>query len=350
MNRYTRPVEKFLRWWLGELAGMVPVRVRRFCSTRTRGWTVALEGDEAQLLRRSPQGETVAASFKLSEIAPLSVALPSRGPRQHTSRVRLRLPQRHILHTDLSLPLAAEENLGEVLRFELDRRTPFTAGEVHLAHRIESRDDTAIRVALTLVPRAVVSDAISALEPFGLTPDRLEIPHNGAGEADELPLGDEHASAKRHVTPVRAAIAVAFLCSAVAAYASSGRGSDELDALKRQVDGVKAHAQKAEALRAEIATLEEEQAAAATAGRLRPNELLSQLTHVLPDDTWLDRLRIAQGKLTLAGFSESSSSVIRLLNETSYFEAPGFAAPVTQDGQTGKEQFTITTQLRGGQP
>jgi general secretion pathway protein L len=352
MNRYTRPVEKFLRWWLSELVDMVPARVRRFCSPRTRGWVVAVDGDRAELLRRTPNGEISTARFLLSDANPLP-ALASRKPRQYTSRVRLRLPTRHILHTYISLPLAAEENLGEVLRFELDRRTPFTANEVHLAHRIEQRDEKggAMKVALTLVPRAVVGEIVESLTRFGVMPDRLEVQGDNEGDpGEEIALTDRGSISRRLGTPVRIAIAAAFLCSAVAAYASSGRGNDEIDSLSRRIGTLRVQAGKANELRTEISALEEERAAAANASRLRPNELLAELTHLLPDDTWLDRLQLAAGKLTLTGFSDSSSNVIRLLEEQPYFAEPSFAAPVTQDAETGKERFTITAAIRGAQP
>ena len=66
------------------------------------------------------------------------------------------------MHKTLDLPLAAAENLREVLTFEMDRQTPFTADQVYFDYQIVQRDNTngRISVEMTAVHRADVDTAI----------------------------------------------------------------------------------------------------------------------------------------------------------------------------------------------
>ena len=62
--------------------------------------------------------------------------------------------QTHTLSVEF--PVATEENLGEVIGYELDRLTPFSADEALFGYRVIGRDDEKgiIKVYLTVLPRA----------------------------------------------------------------------------------------------------------------------------------------------------------------------------------------------------
>ncbi len=74
-------------------------------------------------------------------------------------------------------------------------------------------------------------------------------------------------------------------------------------------------------------------------------ELLSFLTQLTPDDTWLNYLSLRQGQLILRG---ESKSAIKYLAELSKIEGLGdvkFASPVTRDPGTDMERFNVQLQL-----
>ena len=71
-------------------------------------------------------------------------------------------------------------------------------------------------------------------------------------------------------------------------------------------------------------------------------ELLEELSARLPDDTWLFRVEIRDGKVHLQGTSTRASALIAELEESRFFEDVRFASPVTQDGASGRERFHLS--------
>ena len=58
------------------------------------------------------------------------------------------------------MPAATEENLAQVLSFEMDRLTPFRADEVYFDHRVVGRDAAAATLAvLVAVARRDIVDS-----------------------------------------------------------------------------------------------------------------------------------------------------------------------------------------------
>ena len=74
-------------------------------------------------------------------------------------------------------------------------------------------------------------------------------------------------------------------------------------------------------------------------------ELLSFLTRLTPEDTWLNYLSLRQGQLILRGESKSAIKYLSELSKTEGFIDVKFASPVTRDPGTGMEKFNIQLQL-----
>ena len=73
--------------------------------------------------------------------------------------------------------------------------------------------------------------------------------------------------------------------------------------------------------------------------------LLQDLTRRLPDHTWIYQLVINEGEIQLQGESEAATSVIRLLEESDYFEQAQFRSSVTKNDATRKERFHVAARI-----
>ncbi|WP_146906984.1 hypothetical protein [Arenimonas daejeonensis] len=102
-------------------------------------WREGIEGDEQKLcvLRRDDHLELIAATRRGDQVlGPLPLhdagVLQAAHARLEAAAVPvwLLLPASQVLRRTLSLPAAAEPRLREVLAFELDRQTPFSADQV----------------------------------------------------------------------------------------------------------------------------------------------------------------------------------------------------------------------------
>ena len=74
-------------------------------------------------------------------------------------------------------------------------------------------------------------------------------------------------------------------------------------------------------------------------------ELINILTQVLPDHTYVQRLALEDGLISLQGLSASASELIPIIDEIGLFEDIRFAAPVTQSNSENLERFSITAKL-----
>ena len=74
-------------------------------------------------------------------------------------------------------------------------------------------------------------------------------------------------------------------------------------------------------------------------------EIVDALTRLLPDDTWLQQLRINGDEVRLTGFSAAASSLIGLIEQSERFSEARFRSSVTRDTRNKAERFTISAKI-----
>jgi general secretion pathway protein L len=343
---------RFLRWWLDELEAMLPPALLGRREGAGQWLTVDLSGEGARVLLAGARGRLLMdlpATRRVALEGELAAVAAALDP--HRVRCRILLPAPAVLQRELELPLAAEENLREVLGFEMSRRTPFRAEDVHFACRVVSRDPAArrLRVHLQVVPRAELAAVFSALRAWDLQPASADAGEPVRDGADSASFSFQAAVFRRRPhARVNAALGLLVAILAGIAIAVPLRQQREhRDALDAQLEQARAEAQvvallrdRLEARRAAIALI-----AGARAGRPAMVELLEELTRVLPDDTYLFRIEVARAEVHVHGSSQTASALIALLESTQFLSGVRFASPVTRDGATARERFHIVANL-----
>lgn len=74
-------------------------------------------------------------------------------------------------------------------------------------------------------------------------------------------------------------------------------------------------------------------------------DLLRELTIILPDDTWVERLQINGDNLQIIGQSAKASALISIVESSKLFNSTGFLSPVNTDPRTGKERFVLGARI-----
>ncbi len=300
-------LREVLAWWWRQLSDLLPARWRQARSgPQTRESVVLVlsepspgEAGTVEVTMQRPRGAGRLGRFGLDGkgLTALRAAIgPSRrGP------VRLAVPPRLLLEQQVTLPLAAERELDTVLRYEMDRLTPFAADSVFWSWRVESRDRQRGRVALRLrlVPKAAVEGVLEGLASVGLRPALIE---SAAEPERSVSLTGGHAGSRR---PRGLALA-AFACVALAVAAvavpfiqqelASRRLDARIAALRPDVDA-------ADALRSRFAQQAGSADVVAAEGARVGDALrvLADVTEVLPDDTHLFELTLRDRVLTISG-------------------------------------------------
>ena len=342
-------VREFFAWWFGQLADLLPQQLRRSAFTAADALVITPigplgHGVEAVTagLRRNGK-ETTLGHFGLAAVGLAEL------PRIAGRTTVLRLGESDVLGKTVTLPLAAERELDQVLAFEMDRETPFKAEDLYWNHRVTATDrqNGRLSVRLSLVPKVNLDSLLSALGQIGIQPRRVEIA-DGPDEGFFLPLNGD--GSRAHHSSGRLLWPAATCCAALALAAVATpfvRQELTLTSLNTEVAAGKAFAAEADSLRQEIDRLsgsagfiESERDKAA-----RPLSVLAAATRVLPDDTYLTEMELRQRKATLSGRSAGAARLIAALAADGEFRNAAFSAPVTRLEALRAELFTINAEV-----
>ena len=166
-------IGEFFGWWRTELTGMLPDGWRRRFERHHDTVLLSPMGDELQVSRRD--------NGRLEELGRIDMALPDAGARMAailgrlkagSTRVEVAVPPEKLLVKQIRLPLAAEENLGQVLGFEMQRQTPFRAEQVYFNYRITARPPQSqqLAVQISVVPRTMLEGILGPFVGWDLVP------------------------------------------------------------------------------------------------------------------------------------------------------------------------------------
>ncbi len=291
---------EFLEWWGGQLRSLLPAQL-----FRQPGGEDALIADVSVpgvlAMRRRRRGVEQRVTEIRSDDAGAPGLRAAIGGRARGEPVLLRVPAAWVLERKVSLPLAAERDLGRVIGYEMERLTPFTAAELVWDHAILLRDRARgrINLRLTMVRRAALDDTMALLRPLGAVPAAIEAVMPDGPRV--LKLARE-ARTGQWLSLRTLAIAAGVLALLVVV-SPFLRQAIRLSGLQEQLAAMSPKIGQVEALRRRIAgTSAGGDAVAAETRRLGDTlEALAALTEVLPDDSYLTEFTMRERKITMAG-------------------------------------------------
>ena len=160
----------FPRGGVSQLVACLPARWRALVEERSESLLIDLRADEMIVWREHAD--------RTNEYARIARSLPADAQSAEFQRLRnaiddpgvrtvLCIPPERVLQRNLTLPVAAEDNIRQVLAFEMDRQTPFKADQIYFDSRVTGRDASGrnLQVELVLLPRAQLDQELGALPP-----------------------------------------------------------------------------------------------------------------------------------------------------------------------------------------
>ncbi|MBW1246515.1 PilN domain-containing protein [Pseudomonas tolaasii] len=261
------------------------------------------------------------------------------------SRQVLMLAPDAVLLQNVQLPLAAARDLNTVVGYELDRFTPFEAGQLYFVAHLRQRTATHLDVTLVAILREHLDRILADCAALGLHPHRVDA--GGLG-IDLLP------APLRPRKPPRGLglqCSLPWLCGALLIAAMLLWLNDRqrvVDAMRASVEQQKAEVAQVHALRQQLLNT---RGAAQYLTRRKLAQpplaaLLNDLTTCLPADTWLDQLDVKDGEITISGQSAKASGLITRIKGCRRLENAQFEGVIQPDVRTGKDQFALRAHLR----
>ncbi len=262
----------------------------------------------------------------------------------------LLLDNKKVLHKELKLPVAAEANLQQVLTFEMDRQTPFRANEVYFAWRMlpTGNEVGEIRLELLVAPRRMVDSLLEKLVARGLAPAGIDVEKSGRSYGVNLLPIAQRQNPIHPRTRLNYGLTAAVVVLLIAVMAQSlGARADRVAGLEEAIAEVQDEARRVQRLKEQVSDSSE---AASFLTRRRGQsplsvEVLAEVTRIMPDGTYLDRLVVGSKSVIMQGKSGNAQQLIELVNRSEMFDAAAFQGSTRLDGPTGLEVFELTSAL-----
>lgn len=353
---YASPVGQFFVWWIAELKSMLPNTTRERMQHAQRKLMMRLEGDELALYWEEGEG--------LQQLDVFALEQDLRVQRQQISDLLVEheldeaprdlvLPEDMVLRKSLVMPLATESNLRQALSFEMDRHTPFQADDIYFDYRIVERDKEkgVLNLELAVATRTVMDQQVESLAARGLAPSGVDVAFSGRPAGmNLLPMEARHRVSNRRTRMNLLLSLVAVLLLAVVMAQSLWLRQAQLENVQASIEEVRVEARRVQNIRTQIEDASE--AAGFMQTRRAANrptlKVIAEVTRILPDDTYLDRMRVWDGNIQIQGKSENAQQLIELVNLSPLFEGAGFRGSTRLDGVTQKEIFDLSATLATG--
>ena len=343
-----RGLDRFWSWWSAELIALLPQDIRETIAQRKQRLFVELDGTDV-VARKGISGKSL-------EVMRFSLDAPDNTETRLPQNVRdtvLLLPDDSVVTKPITLPLAAEENLREVLAFEMDRETPFSADQLCYDFSVTDRASATQTLSLELVysPRALVDKLLDSIALHGIQPDVLTC-RSGIGDGlrpvNLLPE-DRRQQSRKIVQRKNIVLAtVALLLFGAALALPLIQKIQLIQYLEPRVQEAVAAAQEGDQLRRDVEKLAE--GSALLVQKKQTNLLLvqviSEVARILPDNTSINRFDLAGDEVQLQGQSSSAAALIALVESSPMLHNARFRSSVIQIPRTDEERFHLSAEVQ----
>ena len=361
----------FFAWWTREIAAVMPAAPLAALERRRMRPVVVFAADQATLWRPAMEdgrpvmraGATIALAGDAAAAAAEGRSAMARltAPGAGAPRVAVSLSPQDVLRKRIVLPAAVEENLAQVLAYDLDRHTPFKPEELYFDAVVVDRSPArnTVTVDLAAVRRHVVDVALRHVASWGAEVSAVvpEPPERASRSRLNLLPPEARTSGSallRWQFWVPALLLLAMAAAAVAIPLWQKR--EYVLQLAGQADQARARAAISETLRAELNARVADYNFALERKYAFPGSLavVDTVSKVLPDDTWLTQFELksmAKGKdvqreLALRGETSNAGRLVQLFEESQMFTQAAQRGPTTKIQPGPGEIFDFGAQLK----
>jgi general secretion pathway protein L len=316
---------------------------------RTRRSIIVRKDGECFLVRRAnePDGKVLA-----------NVAVGTRMPGEIARRLRsffvnFELAPGDVVSRRLEVPTQAKEFLSGIVRNQIERLSPWPAGNTvyGFAIRAERTQAGALDVRVAISSRAMIEATSDRLAASGLPPDRILVRPQGQGEPPIALWTRASPAATTGWRPSRiiAASLAAFIALSVAATAWSLYSASELAAEREDVaaraQSFRQHAPASAPKDALAALAPPERAWAMKESTPAAILVLEALARALPDSAYLTELTLERATLRMTGLAANAPALIEALEQSRRFSGVRFFAATTKGAENDLYRFNIEAQV-----
>ncbi len=335
-----------MQWWGENLYKGLPAPMRRlFKSSQPRLGLRFLNDDHLEVLwtqdgRQTSCGEYVLDRFDFNRVV-------KKHARRRKFLLELLLSPKQALRFRHVFPAAVQDNLRQVVAYQLDRLTPFTLDNVYYAAQVDKHDKVReeVEVDIHVAPCPVVNDLKQRLSAVGV--GAVQLISNANGSTHLFRSGERQVVGKEGFSKVPlyvflVALSLSLVIPLLYKERRLGQIEAALNTLRRDTAGQLEVRDQLMAAESALNFLQERR-------KTLPLmlDVLEQLSGGLPAHTWLERLALHGRQLELRGESSQALSLIDTLEGSPYFAQVRFKSPVTRSNNSGKDKFHLEAVVEG---
>ena len=322
-----------------------------------RGLIIRVENKNSSLLWDDRNKEENLGKFAVESALEKYNHAVARDKKLAVSSCSIQLPNNKILRRIITLPSTTEENLENVVSYEMDRYTPFSKADVYFDIKVQDRnpEEQKIKVALSVIKKSIVEEILNFAVAAGLSIQTTfaeidekdgQVEHFAFIKDQQQSNGSRSGSkVNKFLMILAAAMAIIALILPIAKnYWVAEQYKAELSLMQEDINQVRKLQSQYKAIKKDVEFIN-----AQTSHSMKTLDLLNELSKIIPDNTFLSRLVLEQGVVRIRGNSDAASNLISVIDASEQFADVRFVAPVTQNSKTGKESFTVEFRLHGGE-
>jgi general secretion pathway protein L len=343
---------KFWRWiltQLGSLFSECDSRTAANVETRTE---IALGADGGSLYRNQPLSLQLQHSFLVAtatDIVELAAQL------RQNERFVLSFTDPACFTREATLPAQVMHHAEEILALDIERLTPFRRDEVLSLWSLSNASMPA-RLRHAVIKKSAVHLTLAQLDSNKANLVALAV--RGPGESawpsliehDGSPFGARQQKRWQKISAI--AFALLFATGLGLSYMAEKRIRTALSDIQSAIADVQP---KAMAVRADLdaEAVANQKAVALMNARSNSTSIIglwTELTHIMPDDTWLQSVSVKGNSVLVEGFARDAEKLIPAMEDSVIFSNVKFAAPLVQNPSDQKVRFSIAFDVGKPEP
>jgi general secretion pathway protein L len=312
-----------------------------------------LWGSEAGIRRRfSPLIATVALpDTDKTEFSEFGLVERDKSPGDSLALI---IPNEITLYRSLHLPAVSELELASVIQLEVSSSSPFPEGDTVFGWRITSRAEDYIEISIAITSRAAIAHHLSTRADLQMVSQAsLEIWSCENGRLTQIQgfAEDARREACLKALAQRAfglvALLVGFMLLLSLPTMTIQLRATQLEDLAGVTQITAGAATEA---KNHLVQVEDRLIGASQffSERIFYHEWLNTLAQLTPDSVYLTRLSLDGSRLTITGLANNAAEYQTLLAEADLVSDLSAPSAFTRDGRAGKERFTLTMRIGGG--
>lgn len=263
----------------------------------------------------------------------------------------IQLPQGMVLHRNVSLPLAARNNLSNILGFQMSSLTPWSKGQVYYGWRVQGTTGSMLNLTLYVCSRRQVDPIIHPLEKLGIhshdliTDDGLLV-KNFFAPAEQINWRNEIKK------PLPWLCFFALVSLVFVSWLPLHFMSHEKTILEKQMQRERTQALEASTLRQQLNQIitETDFLAKIINDHIPTFVSIDDMTEQLPLNAWVYMLRRTGKEISVWGLAKSVKDVQDAMKKTQYWQRATFDASANDGNTGGDERFQMHVNLEQNEP